>query len=76
MDIFALFDAFSLVLLVRILIITLLIVYTVFALLMMRQISAMTKAVQMQDDFLIRGLGVMHFVFAVVVLVLALLVGA
>ena len=76
MDIFAFLDAFSLVLLVRVLIIILLIVYSVFALLMMRQISAMTKAVQMQDDFLIRGLGVMHFVFAVVVLVLALLVGA
>ena len=75
MDIFAFLDAFSLVLLVRVLIIILLIVYSVFALLMMRQISAMTKAVQMQDDFLIRGLGVMHFVFAVVVLGLALMVG-
>lgn len=75
MDIFALLDGFSFMLLVKILVVTLLGVYAVFALLMMRQIVAMTKAVQMQDDYLIRGLGGLHFIFASVVLVLALLVG-
>ena len=75
MDIFALLDGFSFMLLVKILVVILLGVYAVFALLMMRQIVAMTKAVQMQDDYLIRGLGGLHFIFASVVLVLSLLVG-
>lgn len=75
MDVFRLLDGLSLMLVVKVLVVTLLGVYTIFALLMMRQIVAMTRAVQMQDDYLIRGLGGLHFIFACIVLVIALLVG-
>ncbi len=66
-------DGLSILLFVKFLLVTLLTVYAIFALLMMRQISAMTKAVQMQDDYIIRGLGTLHFGFAVVVWILSLL---
>ncbi len=71
MDVFTLLDSFSLTLLVKVLLVVLLSVYTLFAFLMMKQINAMTKAVQMQDDYIIRGLGALHCGFAVVVWVLS-----
>lgn len=71
MDALLFMDSLNLMTLVKFLIVTLLTVYTVFALLMMRQITAMTKAVQMQDDYIIRGLGALHFGFAVVVWILS-----
>ncbi len=71
MDPLVFMDSLNLMTLVKFLIVTLLTVYTVFALLMMRQITAMTKAVQMQDDYIIRGLGALHFGFAVVVWILS-----
>lgn len=67
MDVFVLLDSFSMALVVKFLLVILLSVYVIFALLMMRQINAMTKAVQMQDDYIIRGLGTLHFGFAIVV---------
>lgn len=72
MDPTALLGGFSLMLVVKSLLVILLSVYGVFALLMMRQITAMTKAVMMQDDYIIRGLGVLHFGFAVIVWLLSL----
>jgi hypothetical protein len=54
--------------------VTLLTVYTVFALLMMRQVSAMTKAVAMKDDYIIRVLGVLNFGFAIFVLLMAVFI--
>lgn len=69
-------DGFSLMLFVKFLLVTLLSVYAIFALLMMKQINAMTKAVQMQDDYIIRGLGALHFGFAVIVWILSLLPAA
>jgi uncharacterized membrane protein len=56
----------------KVMLIVLLGVYGVFAGLMMRQIGAMTKAVTMKDDFLIRLLGLIHFVFALLVLFVAI----
>ncbi len=58
----------------KILLVVLLSVYGLFAMLMMRQIVAMTKAVQMQDDYIIRGLGILHFGFALVVWLMAVLI--
>lgn len=72
MDLFVLLDSLSLMLVVKVMLVVLLGVYAVFALLMMRQIAAMTKAVKMQDDFIIRMLGTLHFVFAAIVFVIAL----
>jgi hypothetical protein len=57
---------------VKFLLVTLLLVYAIFALLMMRQIVAMTKAVTIRDDFVIRIMGVIHFVFAILVLILSI----
>jgi hypothetical protein len=71
MDLLVLFENFSLMLLVKWLLVILLTVYVLFALLMMKQISAMTKAVQMKDDYIIRGLGVLHLGFAIVVWILS-----
>jgi hypothetical protein len=76
MDVFVLLDGFSFMLFVKMLVVLLITVYLAFALLMMRQISAMTKAVQMQDDYIIRGLGIMHFGFALLVWILAILARA
>ena len=73
MEVLTLLDSFTLMTFVKFLLVTLLTVYAIFALLMMKQISAMTKAVQMQDDYIIRGLGALHFGFAVVVWILSLL---
>jgi hypothetical protein len=41
---------------------------------MMKQVAAMTKAVTMKDDFVIRILGVLNFVFAVLVFLIAILI--
>ena len=59
---------------VKFLMVTLLLVYTVFSLLMMKQVSSMTKAVTMRDDFLIRILGFLNFGFAVLVLLMGLFI--
>lgn len=72
MDFFGMLELLTFLNIVKFLVVTLLLVYTTFALLMMKQISSMTKAVTMQDDFIIRLLGVLHFGFAVVVLLLSL----
>ena len=52
----------------------LLAVYAVFAMLMMRQIAAMTKAITMRDDYIIRILGILNFGFAIVVLLMAIFI--
>lgn len=57
---------------VKFFLVTLLVVYSVFSLLMMRQIASMTRAVTMQDDFVIRLLGIANFVFAIIVLLMAI----
>lgn len=59
---------------VKFLIVTLLLVYSVFALLMMKQVSAMTKAVTMRDDYVIRILGILNFGFAILVLLMAIFI--
>ena len=58
----------------KFLIVTLMFVYSVFALLMMRQIAAMTKAVTMRDDFFIRLIGILNFCFAILVFLMAIFI--
>lgn len=67
-----LLESITLLSVVKFLVVLLLLVYGVFALLMMKQVSAMTRAVTMRDDFVIRILGILHFGFAVLTLVIAL----
>jgi len=74
MDIISVFESITFLSVVKFLICVLLGVYGVFSLLMMKQIQAMTKAVTMKDDFAIRILGILNFVFAIVVLILALVI--
>ena len=68
------FESITFLGIVKFLICVLLGVYAVFSMLMMKQIQAMTRAVQMRDDFMIRVLGLLNFVFAIVVLILALVI--
>ena len=67
-------ESITMILVLKVLITTLLLVYVIFAFLMMKQVSAMTRAVTMKDDFVVRGLSLIHFVFAVLVLLLALVI--
>lgn len=49
-----------------------LLVYTIFAYLIVRQARVMTRAVSMKDDYVIRAAAAAHFVMAILVLVLAI----
>lgn len=62
-----------LLLLVRILLTLLAMVYTVFAVLMSRQIGIMTRAVSMKDSVAITFFGYLHLVFALIVLLWVLI---
>lgn len=64
----------TILLIFKVLIILLLLVYMVFAGLMMMQIKAMTKAITMKDDYIIRGLGILNFGFAILVLLMAIFI--
>ena len=74
MDPILILESITLLSIAKVLVIVLLLVYVVFALLMMKQVAAMTRAVTMKDDFVIRILGVLNFVFAVLVFLIALLI--
>lgn len=65
-------DSITFLFVVKVLLLVLFTVYGLFAMLMMRQIAAMTKAVQMQDDYVIRFLGIAHFGFAIIVWIITL----
>ena len=65
-------SSITLLSIVKVLLVILLLVYAIFAFLMMRQTVAMTRAISMKDDYVIRILGVAHLVFTVLVLVLAI----
>lgn len=72
MDILSIIQSITYLGIVKFLLVTLIAVYAVFALLMMKQVGAMTKAVTMRDDFVIRILGILNFAFAIIVLLFAI----
>lgn len=74
MDLVTLIQGITYLSIVKFLMVVLLAVYAVFALLMMKQVSSMTKAVTMRDDFVIRVLGFLNFAFAVLVLLMAVFI--
>lgn len=74
MDLMILFQSITILLVVKVLVVILLVVYMIFAGLMMLQIRAMTKAITMKDDYVIRGLGVLHFGFAVLVFLISVFI--
>ena len=67
-------EGFTILTLVKVLIVILLGVYTIFAGLMMTQVMAMTKAVVIKDGFIMKILSLVHFLFATLVLLLALFI--
>lgn len=67
-------ESITLLSIFKVLIIALLLVYGVFAFLMMKQVGAMTRAVVMKDDYVMRLLSIAHFALAVLVLLLALVI--
>lgn len=73
MEIFDIIQSITMLSIVKFLLVTLLGVYAVFALLMMKQVAAMTKAIQMKDDYVIRILGILNLGFAVLVLIMSFL---
>lgn len=74
MDIITVVQSITFLGVVKFLMVILLLVYAVFALLMMKQVAAMTKAVTMRDDFVIRILGILNFGFAILVLLMAIFI--
>ena len=74
MDIITVVQSITFLGVVKFLMVILLLVYSVFALLMMKQVSAMTNAVTMRDDFVIRILGILNFGFAILVLLMAVFI--
>lgn len=59
---------------VKALSVVLMLVYTVFAYLIVKMAKSMTKAVTMKDDYIIKVLAAAHFVFVVLVLLMTLVV--
>ena len=74
MDPIQVFQSITLLGIVKVMLIMLLVVYNIFAGLMMKQIASMTRAVTMKDDFLIRLVGIIPFGFALFVLLLAIII--
>jgi len=74
MDILTLIQSITLLTVVKVLVVVLLVVYMIFAGLMMLQIKAMTRAITMKDDYIIQILGVLHFVFAILVFLMAVFI--
>ncbi len=74
MNLDLLFQSITLLTIVKVLVVVLLVVYLIFAGLMMLQIKAMTRAITMKDDFIIQILGVLHFVFAILVFLMAVFI--
>jgi len=68
------FESITLLIIVKWLIVIFMMVYSIFAYLMLRQVRLMTKAVSMKDDYVIRVFATAHFVFASLVLVLSILI--
>lgn len=68
------FDNFTILTLVKLLVVVLLGVYGIFAGLMALQIKSMTKAITMKDDFLIQILGFLHLFFAIMVFLMAVFI--
>lgn len=72
MDIFEIFSSITMLVVVKILIIILMGVYVVFAFLIFRQIGVMTRAVTMRDGYVVKVLGTLHLLFAILTLIVAL----
>lgn len=59
---------------VKVMIIVLVVVYNVFAFLMLKMASSMTRSVQIKDGVIVNTLALAHFIFAVIVLILSIVV--
>lgn len=73
-DLLRLFEEITLLSLVKLVFVVGILVYTVFAFLMLRQIQVMSRVVMMKYDYVIKIIGVAHSVFALMVLLVALVI--
>lgn len=73
-NILAIFDGFTILMLVKWMLVILLGVYSVIAGLMVTQIGAMNRAVVIKDGFIMKILGWLHFAFAVMVFLMAIFI--
>lgn len=73
-QVFSFFEGFSPLILVKLLLIAGVIVYSMFALLMSRQINLMGRAISMKDDFVVQIIGIAHLVYTLLVLLIVILV--
>lgn len=74
MDLISVVQSVTILGIFKVMLIILLGVYALFAGLMMKQIGAMTRAVTMKDDFIIRILGIVNFGLALFVLFIAIII--
>jgi len=74
MEILNFVESITLLNVVKLMLVVLLVVYTIFAYLMMVQVRSMRRAVRTKDDQILRALGIAHFVFACLVLFIAIVV--
>jgi hypothetical protein len=74
MDPIAILQSITLLLVVKVLVVALLAIYAIFAGLMMTQIGAMTRAVVIKDGFIMKILGIIHFAFALLILLGAIFI--
>lgn len=74
MDPISFLQSITLLSIVKVLLVILLGVYAIFAGLMMTQIGAMTRAVVIKDGFIMKILGVVHFAFALLILIGAIFI--
>lgn len=73
-DLLRLLEKITLLSLVKLVFVVGILVYTVFAFLMLRQIQVMSRVVMMKYDYVIKIIGVAHSVFALMVLLVALVI--
>lgn len=68
------FDSFTVLTLVKILLVILLGIYAIIAGLMITQIASMNKAIVIKDGFIMKILGLLHFSFAILVFLMAIFI--
>jgi hypothetical protein len=67
------FDGFTLLTLVKVLIVILLGIYVIIAGLMVTQVGAMNRSIVIRDGFIMKILSWVHFVFALLIFLMAIL---
>lgn len=73
-DVLAILENLTVLTFVKLMLVVGLVVYAFFAFLFMRQIGLMNRALQTNEETLVRILGIAHFILAIFVLFIAFVV--